>query len=115
MNKPPDDEKKPDPQGLQSPLDGLRQAVLASARRLGGEDGAAGGGEEPSTGRRALTLERPKRAEFGDYSTNAALLLAPRLGAPPRELAERLGDSLKLRLGGSLERFEVAGPGFLNL
>ena len=39
----------------------------------------------PGTARRAQaapepTLERPKRAEFGDYSTNAALLLAPRAG-----------------------------------
>ena len=41
--------------------------------------------------RGAITLERPPRADFGDYSTNAALLLAPRLGAPPREVAERLG------------------------
>jgi arginyl-tRNA synthetase len=34
---------------------------------------------------------------------------------PPREVAERLGASLQARLGASLERFEVAGPGFLNL
>jgi arginyl-tRNA synthetase len=60
-------------------------------------------------------LERPRRAQFGDYSTNAALLLAPSVGAPPREVAERLGSALQARLGGSLERFEVAGPGFLNL
>ena len=33
----------------------------------------------------------------------------------PRELAERLGGALSARLGASLERFEVAGPGFLNL
>ena len=31
----------------------------------------------------AITLERPPRADFGDYSTNAALLLAPGLGARP--------------------------------
>ncbi len=34
---------------------------------------------------------------------------------PPREVAERLGGALQERLGASLERFEVAGPGFLNL
>ena len=39
------------------------------------------------------TLERPPRAEFGDYSTNVALLLAPALKAPPREIAERVGAS----------------------
>ncbi len=65
--------------------------------------------------RQAITLERPPRADFGDYSTNAALLLAPAAGAPPRELAQQLGDALVARLGEQLERFEVAGPGFLNL
>ena len=65
--------------------------------------------------RGAITLERPPRVDFGDYSTNAALLLAPAGGAPPRELAQRLGDALAARLGEQLERYEVAGPGFLNL
>ena len=31
---------------------------------------------------------------MGDYSTNAAMLLAPVLGAPPREIAERLREPL---------------------
>jgi arginyl-tRNA synthetase len=65
--------------------------------------------------RQEIALERPPRAELGDYSTNAALLLAPGLGEVPREVAARLGKELEQRLGGDLERFEVAGPGFLNL
>jgi arginyl-tRNA synthetase len=92
-----------------TPLDGLREVVLAAARELAGESSgktAAHGG---------IVLERPPRADFGDYSTNAALLLAPGLGIAPREVAERLGKELEQRLGASLERFEVAGPGFLNL
>ncbi len=60
-------------------------------------------------------LERPKRSDQGDYATNAAMLLAPVLGAAPREIAARLGDELAARLGDSLSRYEVAGPGFLNL
>ena len=43
------------------------------------------------------------------------MLLAPVLGAPPREVAERLGEALRERLGERVERVEVAGPGFLNL
>jgi arginyl-tRNA synthetase len=62
-----------------------------------------------------MTLERPPRVDFGDYSTNAALLLAPALGAPPRVVAERLGAEVGELLGGELERVEVAGPGFVNL
>ncbi|HTA34365.1 MAG TPA: arginine--tRNA ligase [Solirubrobacteraceae bacterium] len=86
----------------------LRQTVLAAVDDLTGTSTANGG-------RASITLERPRRAEFGDYSTNAALLMAPGIGVPPRELAERLGDALQERLGVSLERFEVAGPGFVNL
>ncbi len=63
----------------------------------------------------APTLERPPRPEMGDYSTNAAMLLAPVLGEPPPDIAERLGEALAASLGPALDRVEVAGPGFLNL
>jgi arginyl-tRNA synthetase len=109
--------------GSSTPLDGLRGAVLAAAGELEGRssigqpsDGArivAGGSSTPRRG--PITLERPPRADFGDYSTNAALVLAAGLDSSPREVAERLGSALQVRLGSSLERFEVAGPGFLNL
>ena len=91
------------------PLRALRRAVERSAAELLGD------GAQEQAASRPITLERPKRAEFGDYSTNAALLLAPGVGAPPREVAERLGGSLEELLGASLDRFEVAGPGFVNL
>jgi arginyl-tRNA synthetase len=90
--------------GPPTPLEELREAVLAAAAQLSGSSGAPEG----------VTLERPPRVDFGDYSTNAALLLAPALGAPPREVAQRLGAQLRELVGG-LERFEVAGPGFVNL
>jgi arginyl-tRNA synthetase len=87
-----------------TPLQDLRSAVEdASAAMRNGESATA-----PS-------VERPKRDGFGDYSTNAAMLLAPSVGAPPREIAERLGAAIAERLGSGLDRFEVAGPGFLNL
>jgi arginyl-tRNA synthetase len=106
-----------------SPLSDLRTAVLDAAAELvaaadSDAEEAAGGGRGPGRGARkgaAVTLERPRQAQFGDYSTNAALVLAPVLGEPPRSVAERLGASLSERLGASLERFEVAGPGFVNL
>ncbi len=92
--------------------------MLGAAADLAGEAGTARGPESQDTraaGPSGATLERPPRADFGDYSTNAALLLAPGLDTPPREVAARLGEQLARRLGGALERFEVAGPGFLNL
>jgi arginyl-tRNA synthetase len=60
-------------------------------------------------------LERPPQPEFGDYSTNAAMLRAPTEGKPPREVAAALADELRGRLGADVEKIDVAGPGFLNL
>ena len=60
-----------------------------------------------------VTLERPSRAEHGDYATNVALQQGPRNGRPPRELAEGLAaEAAQLP---EVERAEVAGPGFLNV
>jgi len=88
-----------------TPLDDLKVAVRDAAGEL--RNGAAAGDR--------LSLERPRKAGFGDYSTNAAMLLAPTLGLAPREVAERLGAALQERLGAQVEKVEVAGPGFLNL
>jgi arginyl-tRNA synthetase len=90
-----------------APLEALRDAVWSAAAAVRGEpDG--GGVAEPR-------VERSKRAGQGDYSTNAAMLLAPVLGAPPREIAERIAGELTGLLGDALLRTEVAGPGFLNM
>ncbi len=92
----------------------LREAVLAGAHELvhPGEVSDSGDGlARPE----AITLERPPNPDFGDYATNAALILAPSLGSTPREAADRLGAELTGRLGADLRRYEVAGPGFLNL
>src|SRR5688500_9032926 len=86
------------------PVAHLTTAVEETAADVGGNGSRAG-----------LRLDRPARADFGDYSTNAAMLLAPSMGEPPRAVAEKLGDRLGERLGGAVERVEVAGPGFLNL
>ncbi|MEO8687370.1 MAG: arginine--tRNA ligase [Solirubrobacteraceae bacterium] len=88
------------------PLEELRSAIEDAAAEL--RNGKPGTGVRPS-------LERPKQAGFGDYSSNAAMLLAPALGAPPREIAERLAGTLSGTLGERLDRVEVAGPGFLNV
>jgi arginyl-tRNA synthetase len=88
------------------PIEQLRAAVLAAAASL------RGGAGEPTA---QPKIERPRRAGQGDYSTNAAMLLAPVLGSPPRVIAERLGGQLQRELGQRLAGWDVAGPGFLNL
>jgi arginyl-tRNA synthetase len=89
------------------PIAALRSAFERAALAL--RDGEPTGPEP--------TLERPPQAELGDYSSNAAMLLAAPLGESPRAVAERLCAELERELGaeGSLERVEVAGPGFVNL
>jgi arginyl-tRNA synthetase len=85
------------------PLAGLRAAVVGATSVFEGEAGER------------LGLERPPKPELGDYSTNAAMLLAPAAASPPREVAERLRGELEGILGASAERIEVAGPGFINI
>ncbi|HZU40450.1 MAG TPA: arginine--tRNA ligase [Solirubrobacteraceae bacterium] len=88
------------------PLKRLAAAVSAAAASV--RDGAGGTPVD-------VKLERPKRAGQGDYSTNAAMLLAPAMGAAPRQIAERIGTALEGRLSDDLARVEIAGPGFLNV
>jgi arginyl-tRNA synthetase len=85
----------------------LRGAVEGAARAL--RDGER---TEP-----APSLDRPPKPELGDYSSNAAMLLAAPLGEDPRAVAARLQAELERELGAtaSLDRIEVAGPGFVNL
>ena len=84
----------------------LRGAVEGATRAL--RDGEE---SEPRP-----TLERPPKPELGDYSSNAAMLLARHLSDNPRTVAEQLREQLEANadLAPDLERIEVAGPGFVN-
>ena len=86
------------------PVADLHEAVLDAAAELTD-------GKRPDAAR----LSRPPKPDFGDYSSNAPMLLAPLLSQPPREVAGRLGELVTKRLGDDLARVDVAGPGFLNL
>lgn len=61
----------------------------------------------------AVTVERPRNPEHGDYATNLALQLAKKVGVNPRELAGWLADALANTAG--IAAAETAGPGFVNL
>jgi len=52
------------------------------------------------------------KQQFGDISTNAALILAKRLQKNPREVAQEL---TKAFLHPHVSKIEIAGPGFINL
>lgn len=59
-----------------------------------------------------IKVERTKDALHGDYATNIALSLAKPCGKPPRQLAELLVKTLADHP--SIERVDIAGPGFIN-
>jgi len=60
----------------------------------------------------AMEVHPSERPEFGDFSTNLALVGARVAGLPPRELAERLVQKLP---EDAFSKLEIAGPGFINL
>jgi arginyl-tRNA synthetase len=76
----------------------LKTAVKAAAKKLFDAD------IEPE-------LTRPDE-KFGDYATNAALQLAKKAAASPRQIAEQLVE--ELRDLPRLAEISIAGPGFIN-
>lgn len=60
-----------------------------------------------------VILEVPKKEEFGDFSTNIAMVLA----TAEKKKAEDIAGPLSKMLAGSplVARCEVAGPGFINI
>lgn len=55
-----------------------------------------------------------KRKEFGDLSTNAALVIGSITGESPREVAKRIVAAIEKRQFTFIERLDIAGPGFIN-
>lgn len=58
-------------------------------------------------------LEIPRNREFGDFSTNAAMVMAKSAGKNPRELATDILP--KIQELDFVESASIAGPGFINL
>ncbi|MEU5847661.1 arginine--tRNA ligase [Saccharopolyspora shandongensis] len=61
----------------------------------------------------AVTVERPRNPEHGDYATNVAMQVAKKVGVSPRDLAGWLAEALTGQ--DAIDSVDVAGPGFLNL
>lgn len=79
-------------------------APLAEARRAGAAEGLTAAD---------LPLERPKNRDHGDWASNAALKLAKKVGANPRDFAADIAAGLAAVDG--IASVEVAGPGFINI
>ncbi len=85
----------------------LNEAIVSALRALA-NSGALPKEHIPSE----VVVERPKNRDHGDWATNVAMQLAGKLGANPRELAEKLANELRETDG--VESVSIAGPGFIN-
>ena len=59
-------------------------------------------------------IDPPRSRDHGDYASNIALVLAPRLRKNPRETAEIILANLPRRPD-VIAQAEIAGPGFINI
>ena len=91
----------------------MTPAALAELIHATAADVLAARGLDAAVLPAAITVERPRNPEHGDYATNVALQSAKKAGVPPRELAGWLADALRGRA--EIDSAEVAGPGFLNV
>jgi len=90
-----------------SSSESLEAAILAAIKR------AFEQGELLGTIPVAVSLERPKNRDHGDYATSIALQLAKGAGKNPREVAEILRSHLASLPG--VSAVDIAGPGFINI
>ena len=74
---------------------------------------ACANGELPQADIPEFSIEVPADRAHGDWATNAARVSARAFHAAPRKIAEALTHNLSLD-GTYFDRFEIAGPGFIN-
>jgi arginyl-tRNA synthetase len=62
--------------------------------------------------RPAPQVTRTKDSAHGDFTCNIAMMLAKQAGKPPRDVAQAVIEAIVTNE--SIEKIEVAGPGFIN-
>src|SRR5436853_6920155 len=84
-----------------SSADLIRAEVTRAARTLGAPEDFV------------PVIERPRDPSFGDWATNAAMVLAKPLRKKPQDFARSLLGEIDNKRAG-LSAAEIAGPGFIN-
>ena len=92
---------------------GVVQEMVATAL-LGALDGARKKGQLKTDAWPALTLDAPKRPEWGDLASTVAMSLASSEQRAPHDIAQIIVENLPRREQ-LFERVEIVRPGFLNL
>ena len=85
----------------------IRQVVLDALSQ------AIAQGEIPDIPTPVFSIDTPRDRNNGDFASNIAMVLSKQAGMKPRDLAEVLAGQIKPDPSW-LERWEIAGPGFLN-
>lgn len=91
-----------------NPLDQINQLVAEAVADAAVAAGLVSREELP-----AITLEVPKDKSHGDLATNAAMQLTRIAKKNPRQIAESILEHLDTAKA-SIEKAEIAGPGFIN-
>lgn len=92
---------------VQQATEELRNVILEAVGK------AVADGSLPANPMPDFTLEIPADRAHGDWATNAAMVSARAFKMAPRKIAEILTAHLSLD-GTFFDRFEIAGPGFIN-
>lgn len=65
-----------------------------------------------------IKVERPKDEQFGEYTTNVALMLSKLANKSPMDIAQAIASSIKMQKASeetkTFERVEVVAPGYIN-
>ena len=85
----------------------LRNAIIDAMGR------AMSAGELPLAPTPNFTIETPADRTNGDLASNVAMVSARAFKKAPRAIAEAITKYIELE-GTNLDRFEIAGPGFIN-
>lgn len=85
----------------------LRNAIIDAMGR------AMSAGEIPLAPTPNFTIETPADRTNGDLASNVAMVSARAFKKAPRAIAEAITKYIELE-GTNLDRFEIAGPGFIN-
>ena len=86
----------------------IKEIILAAARKTMEK------GELPLAELTPFSIEKPADSSHGDYALNCAMAWSKIFRNAPRKIAEALMANADFD-GSYIERFEIAGPGFINL
>lgn len=85
----------------------LKNAILRAVEK------AQAGGDLPQGETPPFSIEVPADRSHGDWATNAAMVSAKAFRLAPRKIAQLITEHIVLE-GTFFDRFEIAGPGFIN-